>query len=107
MIPKDDGLGVMTSAFVSCKFGFGCYLSPEDLEKVNEAREGKHYSDEDATRKIKGNSSMKDPLTQSPFVVEFECGANNQGRWDYDHMIIQFEDCIDIVKTLCSRPVLQ
>jgi hypothetical protein len=100
MIPKDDGLGVMISAFVSREFGFGYYLSPEDLEKVNEAREGKHCSDEDAAKKIKGNSSMKDPLTQSPFVVEFEHGANNQGHWDYDHMIIQFEDCVDIVKTL-------
>jgi hypothetical protein len=25
---------------------------------------------------------------------------NNQGYWDYVHMIIQLEDCIDVVKTL-------
>jgi hypothetical protein len=26
--------------------------------------------------------------------------VNNQGYWDYDHIIIQFENCIDVVKTL-------
>jgi len=99
MIPKDEGLGVMISAFVSREFGFGFYISLEDLEKVNKEREGKKYSDEDAAKKVLGNS-FKAPLTKSPFVVEFEYGANNQGYWDYDHMIIQFEDCIDVVKTL-------
>jgi hypothetical protein len=99
MIPKDEGLGVMISAFVSREFGFGFYILLEDLEKVNKKREGEKYSDEDAAKKVRGNSS-KAPLTESPFVVEFEYGANNQGYWDYDHMIIQFEDCIDVVKTL-------
>jgi hypothetical protein len=87
MIPKDKGLGVMISAFVSREFGFGFYISLEDLEKVNKEREGKKYSDEDAAKKVLGNS-FKAPLTKSPFVVEFEYVANNQGYWDYDHMII-------------------
>jgi hypothetical protein len=99
MIPKDEGLGVMISAFVSHEFGFGYAISLEDLEKVNKKREGTKYSDEKAAKKIRGNSS-KAGLTESPLVVEFEYGANNQGYWDYDHMIIQFEDCIDVVKTL-------
>jgi hypothetical protein len=100
MIPKDEGLGIMIFAFVSREFGFGYDISLEDLEKVNKKREGTHYSDQDAAKKIKGNSSMKASLTESPFVVKFEYGANNQGYWDYDHMIIQLEDCIDVVKTL-------
>ena len=100
MIPKDEGLGVMISTFCSHAFGFGYYISLEDLEKVNKKRERTKYSDEDAAKKIRGNSSMKADLTDSPFVVEFEYGANNQGYWDYDHMIIQFEDCINVVKTL-------
>jgi hypothetical protein len=45
MIPKDEGLGVMISAFVSREFGFGYCLSPQDLQKVNSEREGKHYSE--------------------------------------------------------------
>ena len=31
VIPKDEGLGVMISAFVSREFGFGMKLSDEDL----------------------------------------------------------------------------
>jgi hypothetical protein len=52
MIPKDEGLGVMISAFVSREFIFGYCLSPQDLQKVNKEREGKHYSDKDAAKKI-------------------------------------------------------
>ena len=70
MIPKNEGLGVMISAFVSCEFGFGMHISPEDLEKINQKRERTNYSDEDAAKKIRGNS-LKAPLTLSPFVVEF------------------------------------
>ena len=100
MILKDEGLGVMISAFVSREFGFGYFISMEDLERVNKKREGKHYSDdEEVAKKIKGNT-MNAPLTEAPFVVEFEYGANKQGYWDYDHMIMQFEDCIDVVKIL-------
>jgi hypothetical protein len=95
MIPKDEGLGIMISAFVSRKVGFGYYISPDDLQKVNAVREGKYYSDVEAAKKIKGNTSRKAALTGSPFVLEFEYGTNNQGYWDYDHMIIQLEDCID------------
>ena len=78
MIPKEEGLGVMISAFVLRELGFGYFISMEDLDKVNKKREGNHYSDEEAAKKIKGNT-MKAPLIKSPFVVEFEYGANNQG----------------------------
>ena len=78
MIPKDDGLGVMISAFVSREFGFGYQMTQDDLEKVNKTRAGSEYSDKDASTKIRGNT-RKLPLTQSPFVVEFEYGANSEG----------------------------
>jgi hypothetical protein len=100
MIPKDEGLGIMISAFVSREFGFGYYILPDNLQKVNAAREGKYYSDVKAAKKIKGDTSLEATLTRSPFVFEFEYGANNQGYWDYDHIIIQLADCIDVVKTL-------
>jgi hypothetical protein len=101
MIPKGEGLGVMISAFVSREFGFGYYISPEDLEKVNKERLGKHCIDKKAVKEIRENISMKAPLnTQSPFVIEFEYGMNNQGYWNYNHMIIQFEDCINDIKTI-------
>jgi hypothetical protein len=83
MIPKDEGLGIMISAFVSREFGFGYYILPDDLRKVNAARECKYYSDVKASKKIEGNTLRKAALTGSPFVFEFEYGANNQGYWDY------------------------
>ena len=33
-------------------------------------------------------------------MIEFEYGANCQGYWDYDRMVLQVEDCIDVLKTL-------
>jgi hypothetical protein len=87
------------SAFASRQFGFGHCLSLEDLETVNKEREGTHCSDKEVAMKTKGNA-LKAPLAESPFVVEFEHGANNQGCWDCDYMIMQFEDCIHVVKTL-------
>jgi hypothetical protein len=41
----------MVSAFVLREFGFGYYISLEDLEKVNKKREGTHYSDQDVAKK--------------------------------------------------------
>ena len=99
VIPKDEGLGVMISAFVSREFGFGMILSDEDLQKVNEFRVGKKYSDELAAMDKRGTSA-KQPLDSSPFVVQFEYGINSEGYWTYDHMVLQFEDCVDVVKVL-------
>jgi hypothetical protein len=99
IVPKDEGVGVMISAFVSREFGFGMDLTEEQLQKVNQRRQGKKYSDEAAAKETRGKAE-KQPLTSSPFVIEFEYGANNQGYWKYDHMILQFEDCIDVVTTL-------
>jgi hypothetical protein len=45
IIPKYEGLGVMVSGIVSRKFGFRLKLSHQDLQKVNEYRENKEYSD--------------------------------------------------------------
>ena len=78
IIPKDDGQGVMLSAFVSRKFGFGFTLTQEQLQTVNQARRGQKYSDEAAANEKRGSADKKD-LTDSPFVVEFEYGANAQG----------------------------
>jgi hypothetical protein len=81
VIPKDDGLGVMISAFVSREFGYGMELSPEELQQVNNEREGKDYSDQLAATSIRGRT-VKQELTESPFAIEFEYGANGQGYWE-------------------------
>ena len=99
IIPKDEGMGVMISAFASREFGFGLQLTNDQLLRVNLARRGKKYSDVLAAKEVRGKAD-KPALVRSPFVVEFEYGANKQGYWKYDHMVLQFEDCVDVVKTL-------
>ena len=96
LIPKDEGAGVMISAFVSREYGFGMDLSPDDLARVNQTRNGKKYSDEVAAIAVNGNAN-KQQLTKNPFVTEFEYGVSGQGYWDYNHMVLQMEDCIDVL----------
>ena len=76
--PKDDGHGVMVSAFQSREFGFGLDVTEADLKEVNRRRQGVRYRDTQAaldTRK----SEYKPPLTTSPFDKEFEYGQNADG----------------------------
>lgn len=42
------------------------------------------------------------PLKTSPFVIEFEYGSGESGKgyWDYDHLVVQLEDCVDVLKVL-------
>ena len=94
LIPKDEGAGIMISAFVSREYGFGIDLSPDNLARVNEKRKGTKYSDEVAAKAVYGNTD-KHPLTSNPFLTEFEYGVAGQGYWDYNHMVLQMEDCID------------
>ena len=101
LIPKDDGLGVMLSGFVSREFGFEMALTTEQLQRVNAERLGKKYKDESAAKKKRG-SEFKQPLTMSPFVLEFAYGASAEGYWTYDSMVLQLEDCADVVTALYS-----
>jgi hypothetical protein len=59
----------MISAFVSREFGFGMVLSAEDLQKVNEHRQGKDYSDGLAAMDKRGTAA-KQPLGELTF-----CGS--------------------------------
>jgi hypothetical protein len=77
----------------------------EDLQKVNQYRENKEYSGVLAVMDKRGTVKKK-PLQSSPFVVEFEYGANAEGYWMYDHMVLQFKDCVYVVKVLYLEYVL-
>jgi hypothetical protein len=48
----------------------------------------------------KRGTANKSPLTDNPFMREFEYGAKGEGYWSYEHMVIQLEDCIDCLKVL-------
>ena len=69
------------------------------MEEINHVRCGQNYFDVNAAMAIQGQTLKKD-LKESPFVVYFELGANNEGHWTYNHMAIQFEDCIDCLKVI-------
>ena len=97
LLPKSDGLSLMMSAFQSRETGFGMNLSRIQLDEINESRRGKNYVDVDAAMAIHGQAMKKD-LKSSPFTIYFELGANNEGYWTFNHMAIQFEDCVDCLR---------
>ncbi len=101
-VPKDDGAGLMISAFWSRKFGFGLPLTEEQLNGENKHREGKMYVDEEAAIAT-WQSKVKRPLTTSPFIQEFEYGQSNQRYWMYRLMVCQLDDCIDVLNVLFGQ----
>jgi hypothetical protein len=99
LIPKDDGQGVMISAFQSREFWFGLQLNQQQLALVNAYRNNKDYCDEKVVIKLRG-TSKKQALMETPFIREFEYGQNSDGYWSYERMAFQMEDCLDVVKVL-------
>ncbi len=99
ILPKSQGATLMVSAFVSREFGFGKEISESDLLIINEARRGQKYKDGSAAIEIL-KSDIKPPLTESPFVQYLDVGENREGYWNYNHMIIQFEDCVDCLQEI-------
>ena len=99
LIPKDEVQGLMLSSFVSREFGYSMNLNADQLGRINAFRVGKAYSDELAAE-TKNGSKLKKDLTESPFVRMLEYGANVGGYWTYDSMVLQLEDCIDVMKVM-------
>ncbi len=97
LLPKTDGLSLMILAFRLRETGFGLNLSRMQLDEVNKSQYGKNYVDVDAAMAIHGQATKKD-LKNSPYVIYNELGANNKGCCTYNHMSVQFEDCIDCLK---------
>jgi hypothetical protein len=89
----------MISASQSREFGFGMPLTAEQIRIVNEVRKGQKYCDGEAAAKYLGSSLKKD-FTCSPFVLEFEYGAGNEGYWNYERMVVQLENCADIMNVM-------
>ena len=97
LIPKDEGMGLMISAFTCRELGFAHTVPSDIMEKVNKKRMGEMYSDEKAANVLFGSAAKK-PLTRSPFLRQLEYGTNKEGYWSYEHMTIQLEHCIDVLK---------
>jgi hypothetical protein len=99
LLPKTEGLSLMVSGMQSRETGFGLTISALQMEEINNTRRGQTYKDVDAALAIHGQALKKD-LKESPFVVYFELGMNNEGYWTYNHMAIQFEECVDCLKVV-------
>ncbi len=56
IVPKDDGCGIMISAFQSREFGFGLEISKIDMARVNTFRKDQVYKDETAAKAKCGDS---------------------------------------------------
>jgi hypothetical protein len=63
---------------------------------VNGTRVGQAYIDEESA--IKKGSKFKDPLAESTLICYLQYGANLEGYWSYEDVIIQFEDAVDCLK---------
>jgi hypothetical protein len=94
----------MVSAILSPDTGFGLHLDPTKLAGIKFSRRGKKYVDEAAAIDVLNNAEKED-LKESPFVKYFELGANDEGYWGYNHMVLQLEDCADCLKAV--HPHLQ
>ena len=99
IIPKDDGHGVMLLSFCCWELGLGFDIPPDVLDIVNKKREGSIYSDEVAATTLQLKAE-KPPLTTTPFTRQFKYGNNHEGYWSYHHMVLQLEDCVDVLKVL-------
>ena len=78
-------------------------LLVENLRRVNEYRQGKHYySSERLAATEKRGASQKQPLGSTPYVVvEFQyAGTNIKGYWRCDQKVLELEDCAGVVKVL-------
>ena len=104
LLPKDEGQGIMLSAFQSREFGFGFRkLTESELESINMKRlSDVTYKDVEAAIKLGIKHGKKMPLSNegSRFVVKFQYGASFEGYWSYEHMVIQLEDIVDILTVL-------
>jgi hypothetical protein len=56
---------------------------------VNEKRKNQKYKDLKAAVESGGcKDGLKNPLTSSPFIRIFEYGADGDGYWSYNHMVL-------------------
>ena len=79
IIPKDEGYGMMVSAFQHREFGCGVNLNQEELKFVNNRRRQNwpNYKSVDSAMKCNGKVH-KDDLKYSPYSIFFEFGAQKK-----------------------------
>ena len=82
--PKNDGKGLMTSAFQDEVRGLGFPMTAEELTEVNQYR---------ATH-------GREPLSESPGTRHLDYGVNKEGYWNFDCIekhVIDMLDCLHVL----------
>ncbi len=98
ILPKNDGMGVMVSAFQSREFGWGMEITDQQMVRINQRQFQQDYFDKVAANDVHGGKK-KALLSTSPFIRLFEFGGRN-GYWTGNHMILQTKDCIDFLREI-------
>jgi len=101
MIPKDDGYGIMVLALQSREFGFSMKISEAQLQIINEwhTQHNSMYAETESAMKINGKIE-KTILKETLVLTYFEYGTGKEGYWNYDHISLQFKNCIDCIQAL-------
>ena len=102
LVPKDEGYGIIILAFQYQEFVFGYPLTITYLQTINEyCTIHPKYVDTEAETTILGHNH-KEPITMGSnnFYQNFEYGAIAEGYCTYDRMVLQLQDCVDILKDI-------
>ena len=97
ILPKNNGLGHLVSAFQSRDLGWGMVLLKASLQRENDKRRGEAYYDREAAKAV-SDCKLKKDLIESPLVRTFDYGGS-KGYWMGNHIIQQVEDVTDCLKT--------
>ena len=101
LLPKDEGAGNMISLFIDREYGLIQELDQYTLNPVNAVQHGARYADKEAAMDVNGTFVKPQlPAGKSPFLTFFDYGENKEGYWDYNHMVLQFENVVDCLKVM-------
>jgi hypothetical protein len=78
----------------------GLACQPFRKDGANKVPRGKKYTKDEAAAMDVRNCIDKKEIKELPFIKYFELGANNEGYWGYNHMVLQLEDCVDCLKVV-------
>ncbi len=93
---KDKGAGIIISAFITREFGLLCEIDEHTLNFVNTNWFGAKYANEEAAIDVQRTAKKRFQTMRPHFLVFFDYGENKEVYWNNNHMLVQFEDAIDV-----------
>ena len=102
IVPKDEGYGIIISAFQSREFVFGYPLTVPYIQTINEYHAlHPKYVNADASTTILGyNHKEPNKMGIHNFCQEFEYGTSAKVYWTYERTVLQIEYRTNKLKAL-------